>query len=432
MVKEILEKFGFASLNSMQMEVLNADSRRDVVLLSPTGSGKTLAFLLPVLQGLDKEIKDVQALILVPSRELALQIEQVFKQMNTGFKVNCCYGGHDIKTERNNLSEPPAVLIGTPGRLAYHVRHASFDTSSVHTLVMDEFDKALEFGFQDDMSFIIYDLPNLKRRILTSATDMPDIPSFTGVRDAVEVNYLKDGKSIPDLVLRTIISKSEDKVETLYSLICKLGSQASIVFCNHRDAVERIGEHLYKMNVPHGIFHGGMEQDDREKALLKFRNGSHQLLITTDLASRGLDIPDIQYIIHYQMPSEEAFIHRNGRTARMHASGTAYMMLLEEEIPAFLKSQPPIEELPTENIHPGQSEWATLYLGAGRKDKINKMDIVGLLLKKGDLQKDELGLIEVLDYSSYAAVKRSKLENTLDLIKNEKIKNKRIKIEESR
>lgn len=432
MVKEILEKFGFTALNSMQLEVLNADARRDVVLLSPTGSGKTLAFLLPLLQGLDKEIKDVQALILVPSRELALQIEQVFKQMNTGFKVNCCYGGHDIKTERNNLSEPPAVLIGTPGRLAYHVRHASFDTASVHTLVMDEFDKALEFGFQDDMSFIIYDLPNLKRRILTSATDMPDIPSFTGVRDAVEVNYLKDGKSIPDLVLRSIISKSEDKVETLYSLICKLGSQASIVFCNHRDAVERIGEHLYKMNVPHGIFHGGMEQDDREKALLKFRNGSHQLLITTDLASRGLDIPDIQYIIHYQMPSEEAFIHRNGRTARMHASGTAYMMLLEDEVPSFLKAQPLIEELPPENVHPGQSEWATVYLGAGRKDKINKMDIVGLLLKKGDLQKEELGLIEVLDYSSYAAVKRTKLENTLSLIKNEKIKNKKIKIEESR
>jgi len=432
MVKETLERFGFEALKNMQMEVLNADSNRDLVLLSPTGSGKTLAFLLPLVQSLRKEEKEVQAIILVPSRELALQIEQVFKQMSTGFKVNCCYGGHDIKTEKNNLAQPPAVLIGTPGRLAYHVRHGNFNTASVNFLVLDEFDKALEFGFQDDMSFIIYDLPNLKRRMLTSATDMPEIPDFTGVRDAVEVNYLKDGKSAPDITFRTIISKSEDKVDTLYSLICKIGNKASLVFCNHREAVERISDHLYKKQVPHGIFHGGMEQEDREKALLKFRNGSHQLLITTDLASRGLDIPDIEYIVHYQLPSEEAFIHRNGRTARMHASGTAYIMLMEEELPPFLMAQPPIEVLPEHDTHPGQTDWSTVYLGAGRKDKINKMDIVGLLLKKGGLQKEQLGLIEVLDHSSYAAVKTSKLEGTLAQIQHEKIKNKKIKIEESR
>lgn len=432
MVREILEKFGFSALKNMQMEVLNSDSSRDLVLLSPTGSGKTLAFLLPLLQSLNKDEKEVQALILVPSRELALQIEQVFKQMNTGFKVNCCYGGHDIKTEKNNLAQPPAVLIGTPGRLAYHVRHANFNTADVKFLVLDEFDKALEFGFQDDMSFIIYDLPNLKRRMLTSATDMPEIPDFTGVRNAVEVNYLKDSKSTPDITLKTIISKSEDKVDTLYSLICKIGNKASLVFCNHREAVERISEHLLKKQIAHGIFHGGMEQEDREKALLKFRNGSHQLLITTDLASRGLDIPDIDYIIHYQLPTEEAFIHRNGRTARMHASGTSYILLMEEELPSFLMAQPPIEALPIKDVHPGQTEWSTLYLGAGRKDKINKMDIVGLLLKKGGLQKEQLGLVEVLDHSSYAAIKTVKLESTLLLIQQEKIKNRKIKIEESR
>jgi len=432
MVREILEKFGFSALKNMQMEVLNADSSRDLVLLSPTGSGKTLAFLLPLLQSLNNDEKEVQALILVPSRELALQIEQVFKQMNTGFKVNCCYGGHDIKTEKNNFAQPPAVLIGTPGRLAYHVRHANFNTAAVKFLVLDEFDKALEFGFQDDMSFIIYDLLNLKRRMLTSATDMPEIPDFTGVRNAVEVNYLKDSKSTPDITLKTIISKSEDKVDTLYSLICKIGNKASLVFCNHREAVERISEHLFKKQIAHGIFHGGMEQEDREKALLKFRNGSHQLLITTDLASRGLDIPDIDYIIHYQLPTEEAFIHRNGRTARMHASGTAYILLMEEELPSFLMAQPPIEALPVKDVHPGQTEWSTLYLGAGRKDKINKMDIVGLLLKKGGLQKEQLGLVEVLDHSSYAAIKTVKLESTLSLIQQEKIKNRKIKIEESR
>jgi ATP-independent RNA helicase DbpA len=187
------------------------------------------------------------------------------------------------------------------------------------------------------------------------------------------------------------------------------------------------------MGLDHGVFHGGMEQEDREKALLKFRNGSYSFLITTDLASRGLDIPEIENVIHYQLPhNEEAFLHRNGRTARMNASGTAYIILTEDEKPAFLKDNIDIETLPEKDIVPENTAWATLYLGAGRKDKINKIDIVGLLMKKGKLEKDELGLIEVQDFASYAGVKRIKIEQVVKLLKNEKIKNKKIKIEVSR
>ena len=187
------------------------------------------------------------------------------------------------------------------------------------------------------------------------------------------------------------------------------------------------------MGLDHGVFHGGMEQEDREKALLKFRNGSYRFLITTDLASRGLDIPEIEFVVHYQLPhNEEAFLHRNGRTARMHSSGTAYVILTEDEKPSFLKDKTVIEVLPEKDIVPENTSWATLYLGAGRKDKINKIDIVGLLMKKGKLEKDELGLIEVQDYASYAGVSRNKIANIVKLLKNEKIKNKKIKIEISR
>lgn len=414
----------------MQQVAITAAKKSDVILLSPTGSGKTLGFLLPLLGLLDPSIPTVQALIMVPSRELALQIEQVFRTMGTGFKVNCCYGGHPVKIERNNLSQPPAVLIGTPGRIAHHLRRYSFSTDTIHTLVLDEFDKALEFGFQEDMAYIIKQMPAIKKRMLTSATKMQEIPDFTGITKPIELDYLTNAASAPDIKQKAVIAEAADKLDALFALICKIGDEATLVFCNHREAVERISDLLYDRGLPHDIFHGGMEQDDRERALLKFRNGSHRLLITTDLASRGLDIPEIGHVVHYQLPhNEEAYLHRNGRTARMHAKGTSYLILSPDEKPAYLREMPEIEQLPENPVIPQLSPWATLYIAAGKKDKVNKIDIVGLLLKKGELAKEDVGLIEVLDHSSYAAVKRNHIERAVQLIKGEKIKNKKVKID---
>jgi len=415
----------------MQQAALAAANKgKDIVLLAPTGSGKTIGFLLPVLQNLKTTSKGVQALILVPSRELALQIEQVFKLMGTGFKVNCCYGGHPVKIERNNLEQPPAVLIGTPGRIAYHLRHENFDESEIHTLILDEFDKALEFGFQEDMAYIIGQLRSLQQRMLTSATAMSEIPDFTGVKAPVEVNFLKDVKVAPDLKLKKIISTAEDKLDTLFDLICKVGTQTILIFCNHRETVDRISDLLIDKDLAHDIFHGGMEQDERERALLKFRNGSIKILITTDLAARGLDIPEIECIIHYQLPyTEDAFLHRNGRTARMNAKGTAYLIMTAEEKYPFLKTDIEVEKLKSNYQLPKDSQWQTLYIAAGKKDKVNKIDIVGLLLKKGGLQKDDVGLIEVKDQSSYVAIKRNMVGKVLNALRDERIKNKKVKIE---
>jgi ATP-independent RNA helicase DbpA len=433
MLKQALTNLKIAELNEMQHAALNAAKKGDMILLAPTGSGKTLGFLLPLLSLLDTAVPTVQALILVPSRELALQIEQVFKTVASGFKVNCCYGGHPVKIERNNLSQPPAVLIGTPGRIGHHLRRESFNTDTIHTLILDEFDKSLEFGFQEDMTYIIRQLPNLKKRMLTSATKMQEIPSFTGIRNPAEVDFLENATNAPDIKLKAVISPAADKLDTLFSLICAIGDRATLVFCNHREAVDRISDLLWNRGIVHDVFHGGMEQEDRERALIKFRNGSHRLLITTDLASRGLDIPEIEFVVHYQLPhTREAFLHRNGRTARMHAKGTSYLILTEDEKLNYPDQQLEMEALPEEPALPKPSPWATLYIGAGKKDKINKVDIVGLLLQKGELVKDDLGLIEVLDHSSYAAVKRNRIERLVQLISKEKIKNKKVKIEVSR
>jgi len=431
MVEKILNQLNITALNAMQQASLKAaQTGKDVLLLAPTGSGKTLGFLLPLVMNLNPELKGVQALIIVPSRELALQIEMVFKQMSTGFKVNCCYGGHAVKTEKNNLAQAPAVLIGTPGRLAYHIRHENFDESTIQSLVLDEFDKALEFGFQEDMSYIIHKLLSLKQRFLTSATAMDEIPDFVKINQPVEVNFLKDVKVLPNLKLKKVNTTAEDKLDTLFQLICKIGSKTMLIFCNHRETVDRISDLLIDKDLSHDIFHGGMEQDERERAILKFRNGSIKMLITTDLAARGLDIPEVEYIIHYQLPyTEDAFLHRNGRTARMNASGTVYLIMTEDEKYPFLKNELEVESLSGKFSPPRDSEWQTLYFASGKKDKINKIDIVGLLLKKGGLQKEDVGLIEVKDSSSYVAIKRKMVKQVLAKLADERIKNKKIKIE---
>ncbi len=428
---QILQNFKIKKLNDMQLASIDANKKNnDVILVAPTGSGKTLAFLLPLISIIDANKKGVQVLIIAPSRELAIQIEQVFKTMATGFKVNCCYGGHSTKTERNNLEEAPTVLIGTPGRLCYHINRKHVDTSTIETLIIDEFDKGLEFGFQDDMESIVKSLSNLKKRILTSATNSIELPDFMGLNKPVTLNYFTTDDVPSKLEIRIVKAEKTDKLDALFNLICKIGNKPTIVFCNHREAVDRISDLLHHQGLAHDVFHGGMEQDERERALIKFRNGSHSVLISTDLAARGLDIPEIEYVIHYQLPlTIETYTHRNGRTARMHAKGVAYLILGEEEYqPKFITEKIEVEKIEATKIIPPPPVWETLYISVGKKEKVNKIDIVGLLLQKGNLQKDELGLIEVLDHCAFAAVKRTKIQALLQAIKNEKLKGKSAKI----
>lgn len=431
MIENALKRLNITALNDMQNASVKAARKgADVVLVAPTGSGKTLAFLLPLLSVLKTDVRGVQALILVPSRELALQIEQVFKQMGTPFKVNCCYGGHSVRIEKNNLAHPPAVLVGTPGRIAYHLEHNNFDESFVENLVLDEFDKSLEFGFEQDMSYIIGSLLSLKQRILTSATKMDEIPSFVKLNKPIEIDFSKDTQTKPDLKFKKVLAPAADKLDVLFKLLSKIGGANTLVFCNHRETVERISDLLFEHGLGHDVFHGGMEQADREKALLKFRNGSHKILITTDLAARGLDIPEVENIVHYQLPyTEDAYIHRNGRTARMHAKGTAYAIVTEDEHYKYFPEDIEEEQLGEGYLLPEASDWVTLYIANGKKDKINKIDIVGLFLQKGGLQKDDLGLIEVKDTTSYVAVKRIVVDKLLNALDGEKIKGKKLKLE---
>lgn len=428
--QKALENLPFKELNKMQNAFLsNAKKNDNMILLSPTGSGKTFAFLFPLLNQIDKDLKEIQVLVIVPSRELALQIEQVFKSMKTGHKINAVYGGHSIKTEVNNFSEPPAVLVGTPGRIDDHLNRKNFNPEHIKTLILDEFDKSLEFGFQEDMKLIIDRLKSLDKRYLTSATEIDSIPKFVGGGNFYTNDFTQSQK-VKGLSLYEVRAEENDKLQILFELICSFKNELTLVFCNHREAVDRISHLLHKNQIENSVFHGGLTQNERERALVKFRNGTSTLLITTDLASRGLDIPEIKNVVHYQLPNkEDAYIHRNGRTARMHEKGAAFLILSElENIPEYINTEVELIKLPEEVILPKETEWKTIYVGGGKKDKINKIDLVGFFIKKGNLQKDELGKIEVFDQFSYVAIKADKTKQFLKDTYKQKVKKKGVKI----
>jgi superfamily II DNA/RNA helicase len=232
----------------------------------------------------------------VPSRELAIQIEQVARNMGTGYKTNTVYGGQAFSKDLINLKHRPAILIGTPGRIADHIYRQTFITNDIKILVLDEFDKSLEIGFELDMKEILEALTSVESKILTSATQGVELPKFVSIKKPTVVDYLAEGVS--KLEVKTINSPTKDKLKTLVDTLYVLGNKPGIIFCNFKDSIDRVSEYLTDSHIGHGCFYGGMEQNDRERALIKFRNGTHQLLIATDLAARGIDVPEIEFIIH--------------------------------------------------------------------------------------------------------------------------------------
>jgi ATP-independent RNA helicase DbpA len=430
--QQILSNLGIDELNEMQVVANQSiQDESEVLLLAPTGSGKTLAFLLPILSLLNPYDKGIQCLILSPSRELAIQIEQVWRKMSTGFKVNVCYGGHSMPIEIQSLIDPPALLIGTPGRISDHINRRSIDLIDTKILVFDEFDKCLSLGFEAEMSFITRKAQNINKKILVSATAQISIPDFVGFNDAKKLDYTKTEEKTNDgLVLKTVYTDSKNKLNTVFNLLCSLGNESTLIFCNLRETAEVVSETLNAKGIDAAFFHGKMEQIDREKTLVRFRNGSTKFLVASDLAARGLDIPDVKNIIHFEMPFHNAdFVHRNGRTARMNASGTAYILLDKDKLkPPYLAVLPIEFKVPKVNNLPKASDWITLYISGGKKDKLSKMDIVGFLSKKGQLGKNDIGLIEVMDFMSFVAVKKNKVDTLLFLIQNEKMKGQKYKI----
>lgn len=437
MIDKILDKLGI-QLNPMQEETMHAvlHGNKDVVVLSPTGSGKTLAYLMPLVQLIDPKVDEPQLVVVTPGRELALQSTEVLKSMGTGLRTMACYGGRAAMDEHRVMNKVlPQVIFGTPGRLIDHLDKGNFSAEHVKYLVIDEFDKCLEMGFQDEMGRLIASLPYLERHFLLSATEAEEIPRFVHMGRVETIDYRMDEEQVPERIrIYQVKSPQKDKLETLAQLLLSLGDESSIVFLNYRDSVERTNEFLRSRGFATSAFHGGLEQHEREDALYKFSNGSANIFVSTDLGARGLDIPDIDNIIHYHLPEcEDSYIHRVGRTARWEAKGKAFFLLgPSEDIPSYVDAEVEDYEIPSDLPAPAKPRMATIYIGKGKKDKISKGDIVGYLCKIGQLQSSEIGKIDVKDRYAYVAVSRTKLKQVLKLTAGQKIKGIKTVIEEVR
>ena len=427
-IQKILQKLNISSLNDMQTVTGEAISKgwQDVVVLSPTGSGKTLAYLLPTLEKINPHLSKVQMAVIVPGRELALQSANVVNNMGCGIRAIALYGGRPAMDEHRQMRKVlPHVVFATPGRMNDHLGKGNISSEDIFLLVIDEFDKCLAMGFHDEMRKLTENLPNVRQRVLLSATDADSIPHFVNIRHAIKVNYLIQEEQVPERVkVFTVHSPEKDKLDTLAKLLCELQNQSSIVFLNFRDSVERTDLFLRKEGFVTSALHGGMEQKLREDAIFKFSNGSSYVLVATDLASRGLDIPNVNNIIHYHLPlGSDEYIHRVGRTARWHAEGRTFFILGPEEIlPEYVEAEIDEHQIPEQLPLPPHPRMATIYIGKGKADKISKGDIAGFLCKKAGLQMSEIGRIDLKDRYAYAAVDFDKLSQVVKMTKGEKIK----------
>ncbi len=422
---EHLKEAGITQLNHLQEETLKAyEKSKHLAIYAPTGSGKTLSFLLPLLDILQKPAN--KALIIAPTRELALQIDQVWKSLKTTINSTVCYGGHAVKIEVNNLLAKPKLIIGTPGRLADHMRRGNLDITDYTALVMDEFDKCLELGFKEEIQWILDQSKRRSYTFLTSATQLEETPIEMDWSVFETLNFINEELK-PDLHY-SILAPHADRLEQLKAFIISTNLAPTIVFCNFREEVDDIGNFFEQERIAYACYHGGMEQFERERALLKFANESSPVLICTDLGARGLDIPDVAYIVHYGFPMNEAsHTHRNGRTARMQKSGEIiYFAADENKLTSDIQEQ--LKNHTIVNSRYTSPRWTTLYFSAGKKDKINKVDLIGFLCQVGKLQKNDIGKLNVMDHASFVAVDKDDIMQWIKFLNQQKIKSKKVRI----
>ena len=415
-------------------------SRHNALLLSPTGSGKTLAYVLPMLEMVRADVPALQAVVVVPTRELAQQVEEVVKSQTSGAKCMSLYGGRATMDEHRRIKAlQPHIVVATPGRLLDHLGKDNVQTAGVKLLVVDEYDKCLELGFRDEVGLICQHCSAVPQVVLTSATALDQLTQG-GVdevfpqRKFQTINFLAEQSQLQQrLEVVQVASPAKDKLQTLAQLLTHIGGESTIVFVAHRESADRVAAHLAQLKFAAVVYHGGMEQEARERALYRFRAGAANVLVSTDLAARGLDIPDVRAIVHYHLPLDEAaFTHRSGRTARWDETGTAYLVVgPEEQCPPYAETD---RDLNVDDVSPKahMPKWTVLYIGRGKKDKLSKADILGFLCKKGGLTSAQIGRIDVHPHVSYVAVQRSAIKSLLQQVGGEKIKGMKTLIEEMR
>ena len=438
-----IEQMGFSQMTPVQEQalpiILNGD---DLVAKSKTGSGKTLAFGIGLLEKLKAKEFYIQSLVICPTRELSEQVAGEIRKLarfENNVKVVTLCGGEPLARQQRSLQKGAHIVVGTPGRIIDHIGKESIELLHVKTLVLDEADRMLDMGFLDDVKYIRSKLAPKVQTLLFSATFPKEIEQLVlQMMDAPKTVTIQEEEYESYLEQFTCKVKEKEKYEALKIVLLSYKPSSSIVFCNTKIEVEQITQKLYEDGFDADYFHGGLEQNVRNEILLMFANGSIPILVTTNLAARGLDIKDVELVINYDFPQDaEVYLHRVGRTARAGERGTSISLYMENE----RKYLDAVEVLVGEKIKelnltelkyseeiPYQAKYVTLHLFAGKKDKIRPGDIVGTFIQSLNVDKDALGNIDILHKDAYVAVTIESYEQNLTQLKEIKIKGKRIKI----
>ncbi len=431
-ITQVAEYAGIAHLNAMQ-EAVVASEANDIILLSPTGSGKTLAFVMALLERMNPAHagRGTRAVVLTPSRELTLQVYEVMRPVARGFKTVALYGGHSMEAEITSLASVPAdIVVATPGRLLDHLERHTLNITQVRLLVIDEYDKALELGFQEQMSKIVRRLGQRSFSMLTSATALDSMPPFIDAAGAEILDFTGNGTS-GNVEIITVPSPTADKLETLGALLRAISTERpSMVFVNHRQSAERVVNWLRKHGVAAMLYHGGLDQRQREIAVAALASGASPVMVATDLAGRGLDIDNLGAVVHYHLPvDEKTWTHRNGRTARAGASGQIYVITGPDEYaPDYVVTDR--EYYPdTSDSSTVDSDTVLLYIDAGKREKISRGDIAGFVMKSAGIEPAQVGKITIgTDYALVAVASAQAAQRVIAAARTSKLKGKKVRI----
>lgn len=449
----VTEELGFVEPSPIQvMSIPLLLQGKDLIGQAQTGSGKTAAFGLPVLDRIRLQDRKIQTLVLCPTRELCTQVARELRKLGRrfpGLQILILSGGTPMGPQFSALNRGVHIVVGTPGRVLDHLGRRSLDLSRVSMLVLDEADRMLEMGFQEDLEAIVSETPEHRQTVLFSATFPRSIESMSGQyqrspeRVTVEVEN-KIASSIRQIVYSV---EDDDRFKTLVWVLRKEKPESAIVFCNFKASVAALAQDLSQAGISVGELHGDLEQRDRDRIMAKFRNRSIRVLIATDVAARGIDVSDLDLVVNFEMPKQpEIYVHRVGRTGRAGKGGVAVSFCSEREsikiqrIEELSQTELKIEKVPeladveleesSESVAAAAASMRTLYISGGRKDKVRPGDILGALTgEAGGLSASQVGKIEIHDLFSYVAISTDVFEVALQSLRDGRIKGKKFRVE---
>lgn len=458
-----LDILDYKSPTKVQEEVIPvALDCRDLLVKSQTGSGKTASFAIPLCELVDWNENKPQALILTPTRELAIQIkEDVF---NIGrfkrIKVPAIFGRSSFSMQKKELKQKCHIVVGTPGRIIDHINRGSLITDNIKYIVIDEADEMLSMGFVEQIEEIIQSLPSRRTTMLFSATMPEDIDSISKkyMNNPVNIEIESKNLTVDSIQQYGYNVEESEKLELLKDITTVENPDSCLVFCNTKDKVDILFNELSKIKYPCDKIHGGMEQDDRIRVMSNFKKGHFRYLIATDVASRGIDIDDVTHVINYDVPVlRENYVHRIGRTGRAGKGGIAITFVMESderrisEIYLYTGKEISFKEAPDKSIvsrciadferkllqKPDtkevkgailSKEIVKLHINAGKRNKMRPVDIVGTLCSIEGITPSDIGVINILDVSTFVEILNSKGEMVLKVLQNKNIKGKLRKV----